>query len=245
MRTALALVVVAGLAPAVAAQETAQAVVERAVAAHGGQEKLSRVRADRVRLRGVLYIGESRVAFTNEITVQLPRQYRSVVEVRVGSKSQTIIHVLSGDEASITIDGKPQEISASHRAQLRQTLELESAMRLVPLLTDPSFTLTHLGTFQLRGREVVGVRVQGKGQRDLKLYFDREQALLVKAEHLLDGPGGKDIHQEVYYREYREAGGYLRPGRMALYRDGKKVTEAELVDAVRLENVGPGTFQHP
>ena len=51
------------------------------------------------------------------------------------------------------------------------------------------------------------MRVQGKGQRDLKLYFDRQKGLLVKAEHLLDGVGGKDVHQEVYYSDYREAGG--------------------------------------
>jgi hypothetical protein len=245
MRTALALVVLAGLAPAVVAQESARAVIERAITAHGGREKLSRVRADRVRLRGVLHVGTARVAFTNEVTVQLPRYYRSVVEVRIESRTQTIIHVLTGDEASITIDGQPQTISASHRSQLRQTLELEGAMRLVPLLTDPAYRLTHLGTFQLQARDVVGIRVQGKGQRDLKLYFDREKALLVKAEHLLDGPGGKDVRQEVYYSDYREAGGYLRPGRMAAYRDGKKVMEAELIDAVRLENVIPGTFQHP
>jgi hypothetical protein len=243
MRTALTLVIVLGLGPAVMAQESARAVVERAIAAHGGPEKLARLRAERVRLRGVLYVGGSRVPFANEVTVQLPHSYRSVVEVKIGSGTQTVVHVLTGDEASITIDGQPQTVPATHRSQLRQTLELESAVRLVPLLTDSSFTLTHLGTFQMQGREVVGLRVQGKGQRDLKLYFDREKALLVKAEHLLDGPGGKDVRQECFYSDYRESGGHLRPGRMAAYRDGKKVMEAELIDAVPLENPSPAT--HP
>jgi hypothetical protein len=245
MRTALVLVAVALVGPAAVAQESARAVIERAVAAHGGREKLTRVRADRVRLRGVLQVGASRVPFTNEVIVQLPRHYRSVVEVHVGSRPQTVVHVLSGDEASITVDGQPQVISAAHRAQLRQTLELDSAMRLVPLLNNPDYRLTHLGTFQMQGREVVGIRVQGKGQRDLKMYFDMHNGLLVKAEHLLDGIGGKDVHQEVYYSAYREAGGYLRPGRLAAYRDGKKIMEAELIEAVPLENVSPGTFQHP
>ncbi len=245
MRIAVALVVLAVLVPAVGAQESPRAVIERAIAAHGGQERLAQVRADRVRLRGVLYVGPAGVTFSNEVTVQLPGHYRSVVEVRVGERTQTVVHVLSGDEASITLDGQAQTISATHRAQLKQTLELESAMRLVPLLSDPAYSLAHLGLFRLRDRDVVGIRVQGRGQRDLKLYFDRERGLLVKAEHLLDGAAGKDVRQEVYYSDYREAGGYLRPGRLAAYRDGKKVMEAELVDAVRLENVSPGTFQHP
>jgi hypothetical protein len=206
---------------------------------------LASVRADRVRLRGVLYIGPSKVSFNNEVTVELPQHYRSIVEVRVESRTQTIIHILTGDEVSITLDGQPQTISATHRTQLKQTLELESAMRLLPLLDDRNYTLTHMGEFEMQGRKLIGIRVQGKSQRDLKLYFDKEKALLVKAEHLLDGPGGKDIRQEVYYSDYREAGGYLRPGRLAAYRDSKKVMEAELIDAVHLDYVTPGTFKHP
>jgi len=231
MRT-LALVVLAALAPGAAvAQEPARAVIERAITAHGGHEKLSRARADRARLQGSLYIGLSRVAFTNDVTVQLPRLYRSVVQMQEGNRTRTVVHCLENDQPTISLDGQPQAVSASHATQLRQTLELESALRLVPLLSDSRYTLQHLGDFKLEGRVVVGIRVAGRGQRDLKLYFDRQTALLVKTEHLLDGPGGQDVTQEAYYRDYREVGGWKRPGRVAAYRDGKKVMEAELIDA--------------
>ncbi len=244
MRTALALVVVAGLASAGQAQEPPRALIERAISAHGGYDKLARVRADRVRFRGLLHVGGSSVPFTNEVTMQLPAHYRSVVVMTEKGRSRTIVHTLEGDQASITLDGQPQQVSGSHLAQLRQTLDLESALRLVPLLTDPSYTLSFLGAFAWQGKELLGVRVQGKGQRDLKLYFDRQTGLLVKAEHLLDGPGGKDVRQEAFYSAYREAGGYLRPGRLAAYRDGNKVMEAELIDAVPLDSPPPPTQQH-
>jgi hypothetical protein len=245
MRTGLALVIVVGLAPAIRAQEVPRAVLERAIAAHGGHEKLARVRADRVRVRGVLYVGLSTVSFTNEVTKQLPGRYRSVVQVADKGRTHTVIHRLDGDKASLTLDGQPQELSGSALTQFRQTLELESALRLVPLLNDPANVLTSLGTFALQGKTVVGIRVQGKGQRDLKLYFDSQSALLVKTEHRLDGPGGKDVVQEAYYSNYREAGGYRRPGRVAAYRDGKKVMEAELVEAVPLDNLPPEMLQQP
>ena len=108
-------------------------------------------------------------------------------------------------------------------------------MRLVPLLDAKAFTLTALGEYKLNDRVVVGVGVKGSGQRELKLYFDKETALLVKTEQKIDGGDGKDVVQEAFYRDHREIGGYRRPGRAAAYRNGKKVLEGELIDAVRLD----------
>src|SRR4051794_12583244 len=103
MRAALVLLMLAGFAPVAGAQESARAVVERAVVAHGGMEKLSRARADKARMRGVIYIDKSAVPFTSELTVQLPQKYRSVVQMRVGERISTVVHELDGDRVSITI----------------------------------------------------------------------------------------------------------------------------------------------
>ena len=54
----------------------------------------------------------------------------------------------------------------------------------------------------------------------------------------LGGKIGLDLllmRPEAFYRDHREVGGYRRPGRAAAYRDGRKVLEGELIDAVRLD----------
>jgi hypothetical protein len=212
-------------------QETPQAVVQRAIQAHGGQELLARAGAEVVKLRGALYLGASAVPFVNETTVQLPSRFRSVVQMKVGNRTQTVVHVLDGDRAEATLDGQPQPLTEHHVAQLRQTLQLERALRLVPLLDERAFTLVALGEAQVNGRSAVGVCVRGGAHRELKLWFDRQTALLVKTEQLLDGPGGKEIRQEAFYADYRPLGGRLRPGKVAGYRDGRKLMEAEVVEA--------------
>jgi hypothetical protein len=245
-RVLIGVVIVLGVTTAAPAQETPRQLVERAIVAHGGREKLEKVRADRVWLRGTLHVGPSSVPFTSVVTVQSPGQFKSVVQVQEGTRTRTVVHLLDGDRAAILIDGQPQTVSGSHLAQLRQTLELDQAMRLVPLVSDPAFTLHPLGEFQYNGRVVVGVRIVGRGQRDLRLYFDRETARLVKTEHLIDGPpGGKDVRQEAFYADYREVGGYLRPGKVTVQRDGRKVMEAELVQAQRHERIDPAEFRRP
>jgi hypothetical protein len=246
MRTVvLAVAFVFCLSPAAPAQDTPRGIIERAIAAHGGQERLAAVRADKVKLKGTLHVGAASLPFTNELTLQLPGQFKSVVTLIEGDRPHTLVHLLDGDKATILLDGQPQPVAGAHLGQLRQTLQLEQALRLVPLLTDPGFTLHLLPEVKYNNLVYVGVRVAGKGQRDLKLYFDRASGLLVKAEHLLDGPGGQDVVQEAYYGDYRDVGGYRRPGKVVAFRAGKKVMEAFLLEARRLDRIDPIEFTRP
>jgi hypothetical protein len=232
--------------PVASAQDVAHTMIQRAIVAHGGANKLAAVRADKVKFKGTLHVGAATVPFANEVTIQLPGQFKSIVRLREGERTRTIVYILDGEKASITLDGQPQPVSSSNLTQMRQTLQLDHAMKLVPLLSDPAFSIAPLGEYQYNGRIVVGVRVVGRSQRDLRLYFDKETALLMKSEHLLDGgPGGKDVRQEACYADYREIGGYLRPGRVIAYRDGKKVMEAELVEAQRFDHIDPIEFTRP
>jgi hypothetical protein len=240
-----ALVLLPALAVPAPAQDAARAVIQRAIVAHGGLEKLGRVRADRVRLEGTLHIGSSAVAFSNDLVVQAPGQFKSVCRIGEPGRMRTVIHLLDGDKAMIVVDGRPMPVSGSNLAQMRQTLQLDQAMKLVPLLTDPTFTVSPLGDLPYNGRVTVGVRVVGGGQRDLRLYFDRETGLLVRTEHLLDGAGGKDVTQEACYSDYKEMGGYLRAGKVTAYRDGKKVMEARLVEARACDHIDAAEFTRP
>jgi hypothetical protein len=240
-----AVAVLVASATLVQAQESPQAVVQRAIAAHGGQERLARVRADRVRSRGTLFVGASPVPFQSQTTVQLPSQFKNVIQMTVGDKTKTVVHLLDGDKATILIDGQPQPVSAALLAQMRQTLQLDHAIRLVPLLTDPEFTLAWAGEATINGRPAVGVRVMGRSQRPVALYFDKPSGLLVKAEQTLDGPSGREVKQEAYYSGYRDLGGYRRPGKVTAYRDGHKVMEGDLLEAEALGQIDPKEFTRP
>jgi hypothetical protein len=242
----LALALLLGAAGPAAAQEAPQALIARAIKAHGGAERLRLVRADWVQFKGTIQVGASGVPFVNETTVQLPAQLKSVVRLTVGGKTQTVVHLLDGDRASILIDGQPQTVSAAHLAQLRQTLQLDHAVRLVPLLNDPAFSLAAVGGEPVvNGRPALAVQVRGRGQKELLLYFDKATALLVKTEHLLDAPGGGEVRQEGYYSDFKDVGGFLRPGKVAAYRDGKKVMEAELIQARVYERLDAAEFSRP
>src|SRR4051812_15504662 len=94
----------AGAAGPVWAQEEPRALIERAIQAHGGMERLSRVRADKVKLKGTLEVSGRTVPFVAETTVQLPAQFKTVIQLTVGNDKHTVVQVLNGDKAFITLN---------------------------------------------------------------------------------------------------------------------------------------------
>jgi hypothetical protein len=240
-----------------AAQETPRATVERAVKAHGGAERLSLVRADKVKVKGTLIAAGKAAPFTAVTTVQLPAQYKSVIELIVEGRKRTLAHLLNGDRALVTIDGQPQKLEPAALAELRETFQLDQAVRLVPLLTDRNFNLAPLGEDKVNGRTVVGVKVTSRGRKELRMYFDKETGLLVKTEHSLDAPGGadrppptpgapkKELRQEEFYSDFKDIEGFRRPTKMVVLRDGRKLMEAELVEVKYFSKIDDAEFEKP
>src|SRR5207253_9470400 len=107
-----------------------------------------------------------------------------------------------------------------------------------------TFDLTTLGESKVNDKPVVGVKVAAENHRELKMFFDKESSLLLKTEHTLD-ESGKEVVQEEYYSDYKEIEGYQRPRKLVVFRQGKKILEAELVEVTYLDKVDETLFTKP
>ena len=238
------LVLVAGT---VSAQEKPQEIIQRAIKAHGGDEKLARITCDKVKVNGFLVVGEDDVLFTAETFVQLPGVFKNTVTLTVNGRKVVIVQILNGEKTSVTQDGQPLKVTAAADADMRETMHLERAARLVPLLNDKAYELAALEESKVNNQPVNGVKVTMKGHKDLRLYFDKETNLLIKSEHPHDdGKGGGEVKQEEYYAEFKDFGdGFKRSSRVSTYRDGKKVMGAVLVEAKCLDKIPEAELAKP
>lgn len=229
------------------AQDVARAVVEKAIEAHGGMRRLSQVRADRVKLKGSVFLNDKDkpVPFTGETLVQLPGQLKSTVHLNVETRTHTVVEGLNGETAWSQLNGQPKPIEPANLAQMREALALARAVRLVPLLTDKIYDLSSLGESKVNERVVQGVKVAVKGRKDLRLFFDKESGLLIKTAHHLDDGNGKEVEQEEYYGDFRDLGGFKRPVKIGVFRKGGKIMEAELVEVKYLESIPEAEFTKP
>ncbi len=240
----LAICAAASLAAPAPPDDAARAVIERAVKAHGGFERLSRLRADRVTTQGVLIVKDRDTPFLTETTVQLPDHFRNVIHLQ-GERQTTFVNIVNGDKIYFTLDGQPEKVTDNLAAELRETLQLNQAIRLVPLLTDKAYTLEPLGDVKVEDQPAVGVKATPKGGRELRLFFSKDSGLLIKTEHTIDDGAGKEVVQEEMYSDFQDVEGYRRPMKIAVFRNGKKIMEAEVVEVKYLDKVDAGEFAKP
>ncbi len=236
----------ANSAAVVRAQDDARALIERAIKAHGGAEALGRIHADKVKFKGTLVLQGHTTPFIAETTVQLPSKYKNVIEINSGGEKHTIVHIVNGNDISIILDGRSLKADPAQLAEIRTGMELERAKRLLPLLEDKSYQVAVVEDVEVNNRPAAGVRITGRGRKEMRLYFDKEYGLLVRAENRLDGGKGKEeVRQHFFFGDYKEIGGCKRPTKVRAYRDSKQIMEAELLDAKPLDKVDETEFAKP
>ncbi len=250
MRKGMLLAAVAGLLLGLAGRATAadepQAVVERAVRAHGGADTIAQLKAVRMKARGTLYLGKESVPFTGETTAQLPDQLKNTLSFELENKKQAMTQVVNGDKAAVNVNGQALALKDQHIAEMREMIYGERVNTLVPLLKEKGFELASAGEGKVDDRPTVAVKVSARGHRDIVLHFDRESGLLVKAERrALDFGTLKEVAQVEQYGDFKDVDGLRRPMKVTVYRDGKKYMEGEVVQLRYFDKLDDDEFKQP
>jgi hypothetical protein len=239
----LLLLFAAAAAPAPAAEP--EAVVKRAIAAHGGADRLARLRQVREQTRGTLLVLGTKIPFTSDTIMRTPGQFRSEIVTEVRGRKLRVIQVLDGPRGWLSDNGTVRAADATTLADWREVAHASHVAMLTPLLArDKGYTLTALGEEALGGRKVVGVKVAVKGRRDVRLWFDKENGLLVK-KSFWPRAGGKEAVQDEVYEDFKVIDGVKRPTRFRIYLGGKEHARAELTSAKFLDRIDDNEFAKP
>lgn len=232
-------------APAPAAgtdtQKVAKAIISRGIQAHGGRDQLAKVRADRVKLKGTLVVGKAEVPYMAETLVQLPGQFRNAIQFNQGKKDVVMVQVINGEKTGLWINGQKQPLPPAMEEEMRQSFALNRVIRLVSLLEDPAFELAYLGKEEDPEGARYVVRVNRRGLREMRLFFDEKTGFLVKTEHPVEFQG-KPYLQEERYSDFRDLSGFKRPVKMEVLRGGQKMLDVALTEVHYPEFIPPLYF---
>ncbi|CAN5371376.1 hypothetical protein BH10PLA2_BH10PLA2_27380 [soil metagenome] len=230
-------------ATAARADETAKELLERAFKAHGGYEKLSKLKATTVKGKGTIFLPVAEVSFTSEGAAQLPDKFKSVLSFEVAGNKVTQVQMLVGDKATILLNGAPQELSEKVIKEMKEQIYVEQVTSLVPL-REAGYTLTALGESKVDGQPSMGIKITSKGHRDVSIYFDKKTALVVKAAYKAFDPNAdKEVMQEQYYRDYKDQDGTKYAAKSVVMQDDKKFMEIEVTEYKSLEKLDNSVFK--
>jgi hypothetical protein len=230
----------------VRAEDTAKDIVVRAIKAHGGEEMLAKNKAGQSKGKGKINIpGVGEVDFTQETSFMLPEKFKESLEMKIMNQNIGIVTLVNGDKLSIEVNGKPIDIPDAAKTALKDVGYMLKVGRLAALTTEKGFELSIIGEDKVEGKEVVGVRVSSKGQKDISLYFDKKTNLLAKLEHRSADPtSGNEINEERIIAEYmKNKDGVPVPKKVIVKHDGKQFLEAEVLEASFLEKLDDSEFK--
>jgi outer membrane lipoprotein-sorting protein len=251
MRRLLGVVCVAGLLAggAVRADDAAEvkAVLDKAVAAHGGADILTKYKAVSMHMKGKLHgvIGDS-VDISGDAASQLPDRLRFEMSVSVMGMDFKITQILNGDKGWVALNDKVMEMTKEQLAEAKEQMYVSNVTRLV-VLRDKAYKLSPLGDAKVGGKEAVGLRVEHEGHRDVSLYFDKKTGLLLKTETRGKDPmaGDKEFTAETLYDDYKKEDGFPFAHKVTVKRDGKPFVETETSDVKVSEKLDDSNFEKP
>jgi hypothetical protein len=238
--------VMAAAATAARADDSAEAraLVDRALKAQGGAERLAKLPAIRGKLKGTFHgLGEG-VPFTGEFAAQGADRTRLVIEAEVGGEKLRLAHVLNSDKGWVQVNDGTEELDEEGLAEAREQAYAEWVATLVPLRDKKRFRLSPLGEIKIGGRPAAGARVSSEGRSDVNLYFDKATGLLVKTEVRLT-EDGQEVTEETFLGAYKEVQGTKQATRLTVKRDGQPYLECEVRDYRLAEKLDGALFARP
>lgn len=216
-----------------------RAVVDKALKAIGGEDKLEKLKAQTWKEKGTYYGMGDGVPYTANYSSQWPGQFRMEI---VGFFTV----VLDGDKGWMKMNDDTTEMNAEQLAEQKESHYAGYVTTLTPL-KDKAFTLSPLDEVQVNGRAAEGVKVTHKNHRDVNLFFDKENGLLIKSDQRAKDleNGGKEVLQEAFYSDFKDIDGIKIPMKIVIKRDGKQFVEAEHSDVKLVEKLDKSVFAKP
>ncbi|HYT94804.1 MAG TPA: hypothetical protein VEL76_39170 [Gemmataceae bacterium] len=217
-------------------------LIARAIEAQGGEAKLAKFNASYRKGSGKFYgLGEG-ADITLELTLQGAHQQRFAFEVM----KIKVVKVVNGDKGWIKLgDQKAAAMSKEELAQEKAEMFGVWVTTLVPL-KDKAFKFAPLGEVKVGDRAAIGVRVSHAGHRDVSLFFDKQNHLLLKSEMMVKNfNDDKEVIEERFYSDYKDVEGTKQAMKMSAKRDGKRFVEGEISEIQLKEKVDDSTFAAP
>jgi hypothetical protein len=185
-----------------AAEDRPHDIVEKAIMAQGGMEKLSQVTATRMTIKGKLP-DPAGFAFTGETYHQLPDRFKQILSAEVAGTAFRTTLVYDGSKARSFHNKEMQPLTDRYLTMCRQEAHVDRVLSLVPLLRDKLFKLSILPATTVEGQPALGIKATYQGQPDVSLYFDKTDGLLLKSmSRRVDPSAAGDVWYESLYQDY-------------------------------------------
>lgn len=246
MRTfAICMVAVLLVSTSSRAAEEPAAIIDKAIKAVGGEEKLAKTKAEQWKSKGTVELFGMKMAYTADYYFQKPDQMRFDIAMDVNGMKVKITAASDGKTPWESANDMVQDMAAKKARYFHDMIYTMNLCQILPL-KDKDNTLKLVDEIKVDGKEAVGIKVSRKNERDVTLYFDKKTYHLVKSAGMIwDEFGDKDVMQENLISGWREKDGAWHFEKLIIMRDGKTFISEEFSDQKAMDKLDPKLFAKP
>jgi outer membrane lipoprotein-sorting protein len=243
----LAMALVAGMTSPVRAADApdANAILDKAIKALGGEEKLSKVKVISWKTKGTVTFGGNDNEISTQSTVQGLDHARLEFEGEFGGNPFKGVTVLAGDKGWRDLGGNRTELDKDALANAKQTVYLILVPVTILPLKGKEFKVEAIDEEKVGDKPAAGIKATGPDGKELRLYFDKESGLPVKMVAKVVGFMGDEYTQETTFSDYQEMGGIKKASKVQAKRDGEKFMDQQITEFKVLDEVDAKTFAEP
>jgi uncharacterized protein (TIGR02246 family) len=222
---------------------TAKAILDKAIKALGGEEKLSKIKAAAWKTKGTITFGGRDNKASTQVTVQGLDHFRQELDGVFGGKG---ILVLAGNKGWRQFAGEALELDRQAVADLKRTAYLTVIPITILPLKSKEFKVEALAEEKAGGKLLAGLKVTESDGKEFSLYFDKESGLPVKHVAKVAGfMGAGEVTQEMTFCDYKKMGGIMKATKIEARRNGEKFFAQQLTEFHVLDKVDPKMFAAP
>jgi hypothetical protein len=221
------------------------AVLDKAIKALGGEEKLKKAESISLKTKGTINFGGNENEFKTHVTIQGLDHLRSELNGEFNGEPRKFVRVLSGDKGWRKFGDEPMELDEDGLANEKRRAYLEIIPMTLVALKGKGFKLEAAGEEKVGDKPASGIKVTGPDAKDFTLYFDRESGLPVKMVATVAGFGGEDYTQETTFKDYKDFDGIKKATKVESKRNGEDFIKSEITEFKVLDQVDPKTFSEP
>jgi hypothetical protein len=220
-------------------------VLDKAIKALGGEEKLGKAAGFTWKTKGTLTINGGENVMSGQATMAPMDRYRTDIDGEFGGNQVKIAVVLDGDKGWRKFGENAMPMDADALANEKRNVYLQFSTMTVLPLKGKGYKVATAGEEKVGDKPAAVLKVTGPDGKDFKMFFDKESGLPVKSTARVAGFGGEEYDQETLYKSYKEFGGIQKATKIEVMRNGEKFLDQDVSDFKALEKIEPGTFDEP
>ena len=232
------------------ADEKADAILKKAIEAHGGADALNKYPARTMDMKGELTFAGMDLAFTGNIKYSEGNRYRLAVDMEIMGQKITVTQIVNGDKIKSVVNVAGTEMAAGgddEKDELRLNAAMIDAERLTPLLDKKKFTVKAGDDEDVKGKKAAVLIVTPQAvKKEVKFYFDKTSGMLVKTAHQGVGPGDggapAKVYEESFYSDFKKVNGVQVAMTMEVKHDDKKFMTVTLNNVELKEKIDDKEF---